>query len=138
MDAPGKAGERSSRCLRSTADACEAARVADRRLDVRIALAIFPGLRELSQIEAAVWHHPDGSRVRALRYSSSVSAAATLVPPGHWLEQVTSPADSARIHGPDNDSPATARNALPALAISAAALRAWSRLAGDGGSAADG
>src|SRR3546814_20183510 len=120
MDAPGKAGERSSRCLLSTADACEAARVADRRLDVRIALAIFPGLRELSQIEAAVWHHPDGSRVRALRYSSSVSAAATLVPPGHWLEQVTRPADSARIHGPDNACPQTAPTPLPPLRISQA------------------
>src|SRR3546814_11655691 len=122
MDAPGKAGERSSRCLLSTADACEAARVADRRLDVRIALAIFPGLRELSQIEAAVWHHPDGSQVRALRYSSSVSAAATLVPPGHWLEQVTSPAASSRSHGPDNARPATAPHDLPPLPIHPAAL----------------
>ncbi len=72
--------------LRAAIRACEAARAPDRALDALIAVAVFPALAGLAAIDEAVWRHDDGSRVRALRYSDSRTAAATLVPPGHWIE----------------------------------------------------
>lgn len=66
--------------------ACERAAGPDRALDGRIALAVFPALADLPMIGPGVWRHEDGSRVRALRYSANRAAAATLVPPGCWIE----------------------------------------------------
>ena len=66
--------------------ACKAAQAPSRALDARIAIAAFPALAGFPAIDEAVWRHDDGSRVRALRYSSSRTAAATLVMPGHWIE----------------------------------------------------
>ncbi|AMK23052.1 hypothetical protein GG804_18605 [Sphingomonas histidinilytica] len=66
--------------------ACENALSPSRPLDALIAVGVFPGLAELPQIEVGVWLHPDGSRVRALRYTGSHTAAATLVPPGYWID----------------------------------------------------
>lgn len=53
---------------------------------MEIALALFPSLRELEPQEAGIWRQLDGSRVRALHYSSSWSAGGTIVPAGYWIE----------------------------------------------------
>lgn len=67
--------------------ACQRAITPSRVLDGEIALAVFPALIELPRIEAGIWSQADGTRVRALRYSEACSAAATLVPPGFWIEK---------------------------------------------------
>jgi hypothetical protein len=105
--------------LLGAADACEHARCPARHLDERIALAIFPSLRDLDVAGEAVWRHPDGTRVRALHYSSSSVAASTLVPQGCWIE---SDGDDVRILG--GSRIARSRHSVKALAIVAAALRA--------------
>lgn len=66
--------------------ACEQAQAPGRALDSLIALAVFSALADLPGIETGVWQHEDGSRVRALLYTASRAAAATLVPPGCWIE----------------------------------------------------
>jgi hypothetical protein len=70
-----------------------------RALDSRIALAVFPALCELSVVEEGIWTHADGTRARALRYSTSRTAATTLVPPGCWIEPVERGAIVAGAHG---------------------------------------
>ncbi|QKR98522.1 hypothetical protein F9288_01835 [Sphingomonas sp. CL5.1] len=67
--------------------ACERAEEPGRALDTLIALAVFPALARLPAIEEGIWRGEDGARVRALNYSQSRTAASTLVPPGHWLEE---------------------------------------------------
>ena len=67
-------------------EACKAATAASRQLDALIAMAVFPALTELSGVEAGIWRQDNGARVRALLYSSSQSAATTLIPPGCWIE----------------------------------------------------
>lgn len=115
--------ECSEKHLRDAADACEAAEAPDRHLDARIALAVFPPLRKLPQVHPGVWQHPDGDRVRALRYSFTPTAAAMLVPAGHWLESDPNVPVRMWVYGPGSEDAASASNKLPALAISAAALR---------------
>jgi hypothetical protein len=66
--------------------ACKAAVVPARALDAQIAAAVFPALVELHSIDAGIWRSRDGTRIRALLYSRSRAAAATLVPPGCWIE----------------------------------------------------
>jgi hypothetical protein len=109
--------------LMDAAEACETSGGPDRGLDARIALAVFPALHDLPQLGIAVWQHPDGSRIRALRYSFTPTAAATLVPAGHWLEQDPIAAHRMWVYGPCSGAAASARHPVPALAISAAALR---------------
>lgn len=72
--------------LNAALTACAGASAGDRQLDAIIASAVFPALTSLPVLDTAVWRHEDGIRVRALRYSSSLSAATTLVPAGCWLE----------------------------------------------------
>ncbi len=67
--------------------ACQSSPASSRSLDAEIARAIFAGLADLAVIEQGVWQHGDGSRVRALHYSSQERAAATLVPMGGWMER---------------------------------------------------
>lgn len=109
--------------LLDVAHACEAASGPDRQLDARIAIAVFPVLRDLPRLDIGVWQHFDGSRVRALRYSFTRTAAAMLVPARHWIEP--DPIDPNRIwiHGEEPGDAASARHPLTPLAISAAALR---------------
>lgn len=111
-------------CLNAVASACESASSDDRALDALIALAVFPGLAGLARVEAGVWLHADGARIRALRYTSDRTAAATLVPGGHWIEIDPANFHRAWIHGPLSGSSCSALNPLPALALTAAALRA--------------
>ena len=66
--------------------ACQRAAAPGRALDAYIACAVFPALGELAIVGLGIWLHPDGIRVRALRYSASCTAATTLVPPGCWIE----------------------------------------------------
>lgn len=79
--------EQEPSALLSVIDLCRQANAADRQLDVAIALAVFPSFANLSVLETGVWRHGDGTRVRALRYSASSSAACTLVPAGYWVER---------------------------------------------------
>ncbi|MBN8847431.1 MULTISPECIES: hypothetical protein [unclassified Sphingomonas] len=67
--------------------ACELAEEPGRALDALIAVAVFPALARLPAIGEGIWRGEDGARVRALNYSQSRTAASTLVPPGHWLEE---------------------------------------------------
>lgn len=99
--------------------ACEAAPGPSRTLDACIARAVFPALTDLPSLDEGVWQHEDGSRVRALRYSASRAAAATLVPPGCWIEPCES---GTRIVGPDGAW--TGSHAEEPIALCLAALRA--------------
>lgn len=81
--APGSCGAQLSVAIA----ACQRAITPSRALDGEIALAVFPALIELPLVEIGIWSHVDGTRVRALRYSEARSAAATLVPPGCWIEE---------------------------------------------------
>ncbi|MGH6780659.1 MAG: hypothetical protein ACREB5_00945 [Sphingomonadaceae bacterium] len=105
--------------LLAAADACEHAACATRDLDVRIALAVFPSLRDLPAVDEAVWRDPDGMRVRALHYSSSTVAASTLVPPGCWIEW-----DGDEVRILNGFCIGRSRHSVKSLALSAAALRA--------------
>lgn len=105
--------------LLDMADLCEHARCAARDLDGQIALAVFPSLGNLPVAGKAVWKHPDGTRIRALHYSSSIAAASTLVPQGCWIEWE---GDEVEIMGGSCIS--RARHPVKALALTAAALRA--------------
>jgi hypothetical protein len=110
------------------ADVIESFGAPDRQLDARIAAAVFPALGDLPRIDEAVWQHPDGSRVRALRYTFAIAAAMALIPPGHWLEQDAELRGRIWIYGPGASDQVSAINSLPALAVSAAALRALHRM----------
>lgn len=66
--------------------ACQKACEPSRDLDARIALVVFPALRSLPLMAPGVWRQDDGSHVRALLYTANCRAAATLVPPGYWVE----------------------------------------------------
>ncbi|WP_254515797.1 hypothetical protein [Novosphingobium sp. G106] len=66
--------------------ACKAALAPSREIDARIALAVFPALRGLTSVAPGVWEQHDGGHVRALLYTAACPAAATLVPPGYWIE----------------------------------------------------
>ncbi|MBP2278649.1 hypothetical protein [Sphingomonas sp. PL20] len=119
-----------ARECRDLAHLCEATSAASRELDGRIARTVFPGLVDLEELEIAVWRYGDGSRVRALRYSGEKAAAATLVPPGHWMERDANLPDRIWIYGPGSDDAVSARHVLEPLAISAACLRMHARLKG--------
>lgn len=66
--------------------ACRDAGEPSRELDAHIALAVFPALGALPSLTPGIWMKEDGVHVRALLYSSTYRAAATLVPPGYWIE----------------------------------------------------
>lgn len=72
--------------LRSAIDACKRATAPDRLVDALIAVAVFPALAALPAIAPGIWRREAGSHARALRYSGSRMAAATLVPGGCWME----------------------------------------------------
>lgn len=72
--------------LRGAIASCLAATAPSRELDAAIGKAIFPALADLEELEPGIWRQQDGSRVRALNYSRTWSAAATLVPAGCWIE----------------------------------------------------
>ena len=101
--------------------ACERATGPDRELDSRIALAVFPALTDLPMLDPGVWRHADGSRVRALLYSATRAAAATLAPPGCWIESAEGDR-AAVIAGPDGSW--TGTHESEAIALCLAALRA--------------
>ncbi len=122
------AGDQRIDRLHAAASACDSATSADRALDAVIALAVFPGLACLARVETGVWQHADGARIRVLRYTSNRSAATTLVPPGHWIEADPAKSDRVWIYGPLPGLSASSSNPCPALALSAAALRAQAQL----------
>ena len=127
MSAPAAPSIRDRRAgLTETASAiaaCRAAAAPSRDLDARIARAVFPALAALPVVEPGVWRGEDGGRVRALRYTDSRSAAATLVPPGCWID-----AGGPGITVAGAEGEWTGAHAVEAIALCIAALRA--RLAG--------
>lgn len=110
--------------LLGAAAACEVAAWPDRLLDARIALAVFPAMRLLPVIAVAIWRHPDGSRIRALNYTSSPFSAMTLLPSGHWLEKEPSPSLVFWARSLDSIDDVSGNHTVSALAIAAALLRA--------------
>jgi len=111
--------------LNAAVAACNGASAADRQLDAIIASAIFPGIISLPALDTAVWRHEDGTRVRALRYSESRSAATTLVPAGCWLDDGGN--GIARVCGPDGEWEGI--HSIAEIAICIAALKARIELA---------
>ncbi|MFD2498766.1 hypothetical protein ACFSTI_07755 [Rhizorhabdus histidinilytica] len=83
----------------------------------------FPGARRTAAGRAGSLAGEDGSRVRALRYTGSRIAAATLVPPGCWIDTEGS---EVVVAGAEGEWSGT--HAVEAIALCIAALRA--RLAG--------
>lgn len=106
--------------LNAAVRACAGASAADRQLDAIIASAVFPALISLPVLDTAVWRHEDGTRVRALRYSGSRSAATTLVPAGCWLEDGGN--GIARVCGPEGEWEGI--HSVGEIAICIAALKA--------------
>jgi hypothetical protein len=121
-------GSSVSEALYEIADLCVAGSAGRRTLDARIALVMFPGLADLRQIGIAVWQHPDGSRVRALRYSDRQSAATTLVPTGCWIEMDREVDYCVSVYGPRPQEVVSARHISEPLAIAAACLRVHARM----------
>jgi hypothetical protein len=112
------------------ADLCDAAAGPSREIDMRIALAVTPHLRLLAAIAPGLWAHPDGSRVRAARYSQLTAAALTLVPGGYWIEFSPRAGGQVEIRGPEGAREiGWGRNRHFPLAAAAAALRARAWLA---------
>lgn len=104
---------------------CIAAGEPSRELDAKIAMGVFPELRKFVVLTPGVWAHADGGRVRALRYSGSFAAAASLVPAGDWFEEETGPRHRILVHSHRLSlPPASATHAVAALALAAAALLA--------------
>ncbi|WP_150295517.1 hypothetical protein [Sphingobium estronivorans] len=99
--------------------ACMQANAPDRHLDGKIALAIFPALAELPMIAEGVWRQDDGTHARALRYSASRTAAATLVPAGGWIEK-----HGREVHVCGEDGEWTGTHRIEAIALCIAALSA--------------
>ena len=124
----GLTGQAHREELHEIAHLCEIATVADRGLDARIALVMFPGLAALEKIEVAVWRYSDGSRIRALRYSADETAPASLLPAGHWLETDPDAPDRIWVYGPYFGDAVSARHVLKALTIAAACMRTRARL----------
>jgi hypothetical protein len=129
-EAPARFGSRGGADLNELADLCDGASGPSRELDTRIALAVTPRLRLLASVAPGIWAHPDGSRVRALRYSSLTAAALTLVPDSHWIEFSARAGGQIEIPGPDGTRAiGWGRNRHFPLAAAAAALRARAWLA---------
>jgi hypothetical protein len=124
----------------SLADLCDSALAPSREIDMLVALAVSPRLRLLASPAPGVWAVPDGSRVRAPRYTSSTAAALTLVPDGYWIEYNPRAAGRIEIRGPGGECElGWGRNTHFPLAACAAALRALARLAdGVGADGVDG
>lgn len=114
--------------LASAIAACQRSIRPGRALDALIALAVFPGLGELPVVAEGIWVHGDGARVRALRYSASRTAAASLVPAGCWVETCE---DGSIVCGAHGEWAGTHKNEAIALCI--AALSARIAEAGHGG-----
>lgn len=105
--------------LETAMAACRHAERPARILDAEIALALFPSLRALVPVDAGIWRQEDGSHVRALRYSQSWQAAASIVPAGCWIEPGP---DGPRVCGPHGDFGGT--HEMRAIALCIAALGA--------------
>lgn len=105
--------------LETAMASCRQAERPARGLDAEIALALFPSLRDLVPVEAGIWRQEDGSHVRALRYSESWQAAASIVPAGCWIEAGS---HGPRVCGPHGDWDGT--HEMRAIALCIAALGA--------------
>lgn len=107
-----------STALQQAIVSCAHATGLSRELDSAIAKAVFPALAALEELEPGIWRHDDGSRVRALNYTRSQAAAATLVPAGCWIEE---DGDEIFVIGPGGAW--SASHAVKPIALCLAALR---------------
>ncbi|MBA2920506.1 hypothetical protein GON01_02225 [Sphingomonas sp. MAH-20] len=129
-EGPARLGSREAADLNAVADLCDGAIGPSREIDTRIALAVSPHLRLLASVAPGLWANPDGSRVRAPRYSSLSAAALTLVPDSHSVEFNPRAGGQVEILGPDGRREiGWGRNRHFPLAAAAAALRARAWLA---------
>lgn len=110
---------RESTALQEAIVSCEVTARPSRSLDAAIARAVFPALTLLAELEPGIWRYDDGSRARALNYTRSWTAAATLVPAGCWIEH---DCDDVIINGPER-AWRGAHDVAP-IALCMAALRA--------------
>ena len=99
--------------------ACRRTAAPSRHLDAQIALAVFPALAGLPTVDEAIWLQEDGTRVRALRYSTARTAATTLVPSGCWIDTDTRGSIVCGAHGEW-----TGAHEIEAIALCIAALSA--------------
>lgn len=97
---------------------CERSHGPSRELDAKIAIAVFPALAELPELGPGIWQNADGSRVRALHYSSVWKAAATLPPAGHWIDK-----DEGLVSVSGPDGVWTAHHPNQTIALCLASLR---------------
>ncbi len=116
----------------------EAARGPDRELDAEITCAAYPELALKWCDKTEAFHTPQGQRVRVLPYTGSLDAAATLVPSG-WFVMLGYQKDARSAGASLTEYPAwqnrgrdaSGEAATPALALTAAALRARLAQMGD-------
>lgn len=105
------------------ADICDIAIGPSRELDAQIALALYPALLTLDEVECGVWLGPKGSPITAPRYSFCSTAAGSLVPDGCQLTSTAKrPIEIVSPHGGAPIGAGYHRDET--LAILAAALRA--------------
>jgi len=105
--------------LRGAIASCLAATAPSRELDAAIGKSIFPALADLEELEPGIWRQQDGNRVRALNYTRTWSAAASLVPAGCWIEH---DCDDVVVCGPDGE--ARGNHDIIPIALCLAAMRA--------------
>jgi hypothetical protein len=102
----------------------EAATGPDRELDAEITWAAYPELALKWRDKTEAFYTPQGQRVRVLPYTSSIDAAASLVPKWFgYLVGVDDDTPVASVFPPHADRHWVAAS-NPALALTAAALRA--------------
>ncbi len=140
--------------LLALADRCETAARPDRELDAIVAAtvrlfppnvgyiwqgAMRPNSPDIGAVECCTRSGTGGPWYLSRAYTASLDAAMTLVPEGHWPEGSLGThkdqRSSIEIHAPDAFDPiGTGWAATPALALTAAALRARAAtLTNDGG-----
>ena len=122
--------------LLALADRVEAATGADTLLDALVSAAVNDAVLEVQDGCRAAFHSADGARwvsVPVLPYTASIDAALTLVPSGwrihtgdftirDWSMAADCESATATVIG--RDGPEHGHASTPALAITAAALRA--------------
>jgi hypothetical protein len=119
--AAASASQNGRQAMERVIETCRNATGPDRALAARIALAAFPALADLEQVGPAIWRQRDGTRVRAMRYSTSIGAASSLVPAGCWVEAADG---RVTVFGPTGEWTGTHRLEAVALCIAALTARA--------------
>ena len=115
------------------ADRVEAAKGPDRELDLRVAMAVLPGWDYPLDDAAVAFHTKYGGQPA---YTASLDAAMTLVPEGARIaalaQEIGTPRWLVKLGNADRPGGLpTCAGATPALALTAACLRAHASRVGD-------